>query len=91
MDEDERMLIMSNLKGVNKAVLSIDKDKSVVQTLEMLAEEYSPIIFANGGDRTADEIPEMVLTGKYGIEFVFGVGGEKVTSSSDINRLLGKD
>ena len=33
------------------------------------------IIFANGGDRTEQNIPEMSVEG---VEFVFGVGGGKV-------------
>jgi mannose-6-phosphate isomerase-like protein (cupin superfamily) len=37
------------------------------------------IIFANGGDRTAENIPEM---SEPGVEFVFGVGGEDKKNSS---------
>jgi mannose-1-phosphate guanylyltransferase/mannose-1-phosphate guanylyltransferase/mannose-6-phosphate isomerase len=45
---------------------------------------YAEIIFANGGDRTQDNIPEMDVPG---IEFAFGVGGKnKMNSSSWILR-----
>jgi hypothetical protein len=42
----------------------------------------STIIFANGGDRTAENIPEMSVKD---VEFVFGVGGDyKKNSSSQL-------
>ena len=40
---------------------------------------FAQIIFANGGDRTNDNIPESSIEG---IEFVFGVGGEDKKNSS---------
>jgi mannose-1-phosphate guanylyltransferase/mannose-1-phosphate guanylyltransferase/mannose-6-phosphate isomerase len=39
----------------------------------------SQIIFANGGDRTAENIPEMVIKD---VVFKFGVGGENKANSS---------
>jgi hypothetical protein len=39
------------------------------------------IIFANGGDRTLDNIPEMVVESER-LHFVFGVGGEDKKNSS---------
>jgi mannose-1-phosphate guanylyltransferase/mannose-1-phosphate guanylyltransferase/mannose-6-phosphate isomerase len=39
------------------------------------------IIFANGGDRTKDNIPEMDIVDN-NLEFVFGVGGEDKKNSS---------
>src|SRR3989338_11171476 len=46
MPEKERLAVVSSLKMVDKAVLSIDKDKTVCQTLASL----KPDIFAKGGD-----------------------------------------
>ena len=40
---------------------------------------YSQIIFANGGDRTEKNIPEMVFDN---VIFVFGVGGKVKKNSS---------
>jgi mannose-6-phosphate isomerase-like protein (cupin superfamily) len=42
---------------------------------------YAHIIFANGGDRTKDNIPEMDIQDD-NLEFVFGVGGEDKKNSS---------
>ena len=47
--------------------------------------ETGKIIFANGGDRNEQNIPEMKIYGDHpNVEFVFGVGGDKKKSSSQI-------
>lgn len=86
MDENERMEIVRSIRWVDDAVLSIDKDGSQCRTLEHLKNLYKgdEIIFANGGDRTKENIPEMKVNG---VCFVFGVGGtEKMQSSSELIR-----
>lgn len=70
----ERVEILKELRCVDEVVVSIDKDRSVCETLKMIG----PDIFANGGDRHAGNIPEANL----GIKLVDGVGGGKVQSSS---------
>lgn len=74
MNEKERMEIIKAIKYVDKVVLSIDKDRTVMKTLERL----NPDVFVKGGDSTEDNVPEKAL----GIEIVLGVGGGKVQSSS---------
>ena len=84
MNEDERFIIISELKIVNKAFISIDKDKTVSLTLEKLHKEYSKdyeIYFANGGDQKNNLIPEASICKKYGISLIDGLG-EKIQSSS---------
>ena len=54
MAEQDRMKIVSALKCVDEVFLSIDTDKTQCQTLGLL----KPDIFAKGGERTSDEIPE---------------------------------
>ncbi len=78
MNEKERAEIVSSLKPVDEVVLSIDNDKTVCKTLESI----KPDIFAKGGDRTLDNIPEKEICEKLGIKMVFNVGGGKVQSSS---------
>ena len=39
-DEKERMIIVSNIKAVDKAILSIDKDRTVCRTIEKIVNEY---------------------------------------------------
>lgn len=57
------------------------KDMSVCVALEYVR----PKIFANGGDRKEDNIPEYSICDQLGIKMIFGVGGvDKVHSSSEI-------
>ena len=56
-DEEERLFIVSNIKSVNKAVLSVDKDRTVCKSIRMLFEHHGKdydLAFANGGDRQFD-------------------------------------
>ncbi|MAS30394.1 MAG: cytidyltransferase [Flavobacteriaceae bacterium] len=82
MDEKDRVTIVSNLKNVDEAFLSIDKDKTVCASLEKI----KPDIFANGGDRKNYEIPESIICKKYDIKIVDGLG-DKIRSSSDLTGL----
>ena len=43
--------------------------------------EYK-LYFANGGDRTTDNVPEMEICKDLGIEMLWGIGGGKIQSSS---------
>jgi cytidyltransferase-like protein len=83
-DEEERMLIVSNLKMVDEVVLSIDRDRTQIETLIFLQEKYGSsnhLIFANGGDQTNETIPESFICNQLGIELIDGLGN-KIQSSS---------
>ena len=82
MSENDRMKIVSALKCVDEVFLSIDKDKTQCKSLEYL----KPNIFAKGGDRMSDEIPESNVCHQLGIQIIDGLG-EKIRSSSDITGL----
>ena len=77
MHEDERMLIVSALRCVDEVILSIDEDTTVCNSLRLV----QPDIFAKGGDRTIDEIPEAKVCNEIGARMVDGLG-DKVQSSS---------
>ena len=82
--EDERMLIVSSLKPVDKAVLSIDTDRTVCETIANIAKEYGQeydLAFANGGDQNNQTIPERPICEKMGIALLDGLG-DKIQSSS---------
>lgn len=84
MSIDERISIMGNLKNVLCAIRFDDLDGSAKDAIKKVREMFpsETIIFANGGDRTKENIPEMD-TDVDGVEFAFGVGGEnKINSSS---------
>ena len=83
-NEDERLEIISNLKPVNQAIISIDRDRTQCETLRMLYEKYShtyTLAFANGGDQNNDTIPERVVCEELEIELIDGLG-DKIQSSS---------
>lgn len=80
MPFEERQRIISALSCVDSVCGALDKDGTVRRTLK----ELKPDIFANGGDRTDDNIPEKEICEECGIQMVFGVGGSKSNSSSSI-------
>ena len=87
--EDERLIIVSNIKAVDKAILSIDQDRTVCQTIRMIAKEYRlkyDLAFANGGDQNNDTIPERSICEEMDVTLIDGLG-DKIQSSS---WLLGK-
>ena len=83
-DEEERMIIVSNIKAVDQVVLSIDKDRTVCETLRKIAEEFGgeyDLAFANGGDQDNESIPEGPVCEEVGINLIDGLG-DKIQSSS---------
>lgn len=83
-EEDERLLIVSNIKPVNKAILSIDQDRTVRATIQKIVEEYKSdfqFMFANGGDQNNQSIPEAGICEELGVVLTDGLG-EKIQSSS---------
>ena len=83
MPYSERASVVFALQNVNGIILFDDSDNSSRDAIVRLRKEYpdAEIIFANGGDRTQDNIPEMDVEDD-NIQFVFGVGGEDKANSS---------
>ena len=82
MNEKDRLKIVESLKVVDKAFLSIDRDRSVCDSVAAV----KPDIFAQGGDRNFGEVPEAGVCKELGIKMVDGLGG-KIRSSSDLTGL----
>ena len=86
-DENERLLIVSSLKMVDYAMVSVDKDRTVcesIRTLNVKAITKDPkyqITFANGGDQNNESIPESLACNELGITLIDGLG-DKIQSSS---------
>lgn len=76
MSDDERITLLKNIVGVDEVILSIDTDRSVCKTLELI----KPDIFANGGD-VKEHCAEEETCKKLGIKLVYGLG-DKIQSSS---------
>jgi cytidyltransferase-like protein len=81
MPISERSQIIKNLSMVDGTILFDDSDGSAIEAIKNVKMLYpdAKIIFANGGDRTKENIPEMIFDD---VEFVFGVGGEDKKNSS---------
>ena len=77
----ERQTILDNLHMVGEVIAFDDSDDTACDAIRKVKEKYpnDEIIFANGGDRTSENIPEQVFDD---VEFVFGVGGDNKANSS---------
>jgi D-beta-D-heptose 7-phosphate kinase/D-beta-D-heptose 1-phosphate adenosyltransferase len=84
MEENERIIIVSAIGIVDKALISIDKDKTQCETLCFLKKEYGAeynLFFANGGDQNNSSIPEATVCKEKNIGLIDGLGS-KIQSSS---------
>ena len=82
--EDERLFIVSNIKAVDKAFLSVDEDRTVCKSIRKIHEEFGDTYefgFANGGDQDNQSIPEAPICNELGINLIDGLG-DKIQSSS---------
>ena len=84
MNFKTRQTICENLKGVIDVLSFDDGDNSACDGIRRAREQYpdAELIFANGGDRTKDNIPEEPACKKYNVSLEFGVGGENKANSS---------
>ena len=81
MPWEERATIVAALQYVDRVINFNDTDGTAIDAIRKVKQifPYHDIIFANGGDRTKDNIPEMVFND---VEFVFEVGGKNKANSS---------
>ena len=82
--EQERIFIVSNIKSVDHCILSIDKDRTVIKTIEKISQDFAKeydLNFANGGDQNNNTIPERPICDQMGISLIDGLG-DKIQSSS---------
>ena len=79
MPIEDKIAILKSIRFVDSVVVSIDNDQTQCATLAKIR----PDIFAKGGDRYANEIPEAKVCAELGIKIVDGLG-VKVQSSSNL-------
>jgi len=85
MPWEERATIIAALHNVDRVINFDDSDNSAKDAIRKVRAIHplAQIVFANGGDRTKENIPEMdLLKEMLHLEFVFGVGGEDKKNSS---------
>lgn len=83
MPFDERLAVIGTNHNIDYIINFDDTDDSACNAIQAVREKFpdATIVFANGGDRTKNNIPEMDIIDD-NIEFVFGVGGETKKNSS---------
>ncbi|HSX45325.1 MAG TPA: adenylyltransferase/cytidyltransferase family protein [Candidatus Saccharimonadales bacterium] len=95
LDEQNRLRLIGALKYIDDAILAIDEDPPVSETIRIIAREHpnDKIIFANGGDRSsAKVVPEAAVCQEFGIKMLYGIGGNnKADSSTRINQATGHE
>ena len=81
MNWEERATIVAAMHCVDRVINFNDDDGTAIDAIRKVKDIFKghEIIFANGSDRTKDNIPEMAVSD---VEFVFGVGGEDKKNSS---------
>jgi len=81
MPLEERMEIIAGVRGVDYVVPWDDGGQTVVGAIEVL----KPFAFTKGGDRdAATNVPEFDVCERLGTKVIFGVGGGKIQSSSEL-------
>jgi D-beta-D-heptose 7-phosphate kinase/D-beta-D-heptose 1-phosphate adenosyltransferase len=83
-NEEERFIIVQNIKPVYQAIISIDEDRTVCKSIEYLVKKYSDLYdftFANGGDQNNQSIPEAEICKQLNVSLADGLG-DKIQSSS---------
>ena len=93
LNEANRLRVVQALRDVDTAVISVDSDPTVIQSLRKVAEMFpdDQLVFLNGGDRDSDAVvPEAEVCSELSIEMVYD-GNSKVDSSTRINQARGEE
>ena len=83
-----RALILRNIKGIFDVTGCDDLDDTVCDGLRSIRESFPQhkLLFCKGGDRTENNIPEIAICKELDIDVIYGVGGGKINSSSELLR-----
>ena len=78
--QSERQEILESIKYVDEVIIDPDTNVTCEEALKLIR----PDIYAKGGDRTSGNMAreEIDVCNELGIRIVYGVGGEKIQSSS---------
>ena len=86
MPHEERVEMVQGTRGVSKAMAFDDDDNTACDLLRQVRALWPnfKVAFANGGDRTSDNIPGIPVAEELDVHLIWGVGGGKIQSSSDL-------
>ena len=83
MPIEERLAVIRELRMVDSAVPFNDENDSSIDLIKKTLVLFDDVLFANGRDRTQDNIPEIYEFDKDPrVQFAFGVGGTHKQNSS---------
>tara|TARA_B110000196_G_C21129376_1_gene657630 strand:+ start:623 stop:1105 length:483 start_codon:yes stop_codon:yes gene_type:complete len=89
MDFDERRFILESIKYIDYVFSFDDSDNTACDFIRKVNQYYNTdkdaqVFFGNGGDRTNETTPEIKYCKQNGVGLLFGVGGGKIQSSSEL-------
>jgi D-beta-D-heptose 7-phosphate kinase/D-beta-D-heptose 1-phosphate adenosyltransferase len=83
MSQEERAELLRHIRWVDEVILTEHTEDTDDMSVCSELRKIRPNIFANGGDRKLDNVPEVAVCDEIGCEMVFEIGrGGKVQSSS---------
>jgi len=90
MPQEQRKAILEAIRWVDEVVLTSHLENTEDMSVSKELEKIKPDIFANGGDRTRKNIPEVEVCRKINCKMIFNIGKDgKIESSSWLlNRFL---
>jgi len=86
MPWSERSEIIKSLSFVDEVIAFDDSDGSACDAIKICLTKAEKVLFANGGDRKKNNIPEAdSFLNNPNVEFIYGIGGaHKINSSSNL-------
>ena len=89
MEFKERKEILESIRYIDEVYDFNDDDDSACDLIRIVIENYNQkndisVYFGNGGDRTDSNSPEVDYCLSNKIELLWGLGGGKIQSSSDL-------
>jgi len=83
----ERKEILESIRFIDLVKSFDDSDDTACSLIDKINNEYSDnynIFFGNGGDRTNQTTPEIKFCNDNNIDLIWGLGGGKIQSSSEL-------
>tara|TARA_Y100001970_G_scaffold148505_1_gene182413 strand:- start:4715 stop:5143 length:429 start_codon:yes stop_codon:yes gene_type:complete len=86
MPFEERKEILESIKYIDEVFGFNDDDDTACHLIKTIYKNFNQfdVFFGNGGDRTNDTTPEVKYCIKNNIELIWGLGGGKIQSSSNL-------
>ena len=88
MKWEERAEILESCKFITQVLSMDDSDDTASDIIKQVAKLYQDqdmnIYFANGGDRKRGNVPELDTCKELNVVMLWGIGGGKIQSSSDL-------